>query len=491
MKRSRLSKKAVALLVVLVVVAGAAGYLYFPRDRGISAAVAATLAILNTDITAQKGSADFAPALDGDLLASGDVVKSSQDGRAVLTFFDGSTLTIDPGSIVTVTTLNRVGDGGIQVAIEQTLGRTWASVAKLKTPDSKFEVKTPTSTASVRGTAFETVVQQLPDGTTSVTYKADDGQLIVTAAAGGQTTVDAATQVTINQNQTAPQSSTPIPPSPSLRLTAAAGLGYAVIAPTGARCGSAGNAQEIPGCLVNGSVVTVREPVAGRYTLMLTSAAAVQNATVRVDALRGSSQEATQTLTRTFAVGDLVRTFFTYGTATPLSVSAFEPAEQITSVCGAEATGRVFSAGALQERYDLLTRFSADNRNTPVSLVVTETEVATAVADSLAQSGTNAPATLRDVALRVDGSGLHLTANIVTPLGTFAANGDVIAGPVNGKLVLRMRGLQAGPLPAAVVQQVQTAIEQAMADFTDTFPLVVRRVALRPGCLGIMGTTPQ
>ena len=85
-------KKLVALIVILLVVIGGGAYLYYPRGTSLSSAVAATLAILNTDITAQRGgSGDFVTALDGELFASGDVVKSSEDGRAVLTFFDSPT----------------------------------------------------------------------------------------------------------------------------------------------------------------------------------------------------------------------------------------------------------------------------------------------------------------------------------------------------------------------------------------------------------------
>src|SRR3954470_667170 len=302
------------LIVLLLLLVGGGVYLYLPRADSLSATVAATLAVLNTNITSQRGgSGDFNAALDGDLLASGDVVKSSSDGRAVLTFFDGSTLTVVTGSQVKVTTLNRLENGGIHLAIEQTLRRTWASVAKLKTPDSKFEIKTPTSTAAVRGTAFETNVVQQPDGSTQVTYKTDDGTVAVTANAGGTTNVTANTQVTIATNQQAPSAPTAILPSPTLRVTSSGAIGYALTAPTGATCGSAGNKAEIPGCLVNGNVVTIRGPVAGRYALMMTSAAAAPGATVKVEALRGTVVEATQTLTRTFAVGDLVRSAFTYG----------------------------------------------------------------------------------------------------------------------------------------------------------------------------------
>ena len=488
----KISKKLIALIVVLLVIVGGVGYLYFPRGRSLSATVAATLAILNTDITSQKGGGgDFTPALDGDLLTSGDVVKSSSNGRAVLTFFDGSTLTVETGSIVKVAVLNRLANGGIQLTIEQTLGRTWASVSKLKTPDSKFEIKTPTSTASVRGTAFETIVELRPDGTIAVTYKADDGEVVVTAVAGGQTSVTANTQVTVQQNQQAPANAAPIPPSPTLRITSSNNIGFALTAPIGGTCGSAGNKAEIPGCLVNGSVVTIRDPVVGRYALMMTSAAAAPGATVKVEALRGATVEATQTLTRTFALGDLVRSGFTYALATPQTVSAFEAAEQITSVCGAQATGRIFSAGTVDERYNLLRTYSATNKGQPVSLVVTDSELVASIQKAVSQGDPNLPATIKDIVLTIDGAGIHLTGNVVTPLGTFAATGDVIAGPVNGKLTLRLRNLSAGPVPGALLEPLQSAVERGMNEFTGAFPMVVSQVALRASCLGVMGTTPS
>src|SRR6185503_6078472 len=296
-----------------------------------------------------------------------------------LTFFDASTMTVETGSQVKVTTLNRLDNGGIQATIEQSLGRSWNSVQKLKTPDSKFEIKTPTSTAVVRGTSFEVNVVQNADGTTQVTYTTDEGELAVTANAGGTVAVPANTQVSIATNQPAPAAATPIPPSPTLRVTSSAGLGYALTAPTGATCGSAGNKAEIPGCLVSGNVLTIRAPVAGRYALTMTSAAAAQGATVKVEALRGATVEATQTLTRTFAVGDLVRSAFTYGAATPQTVSAFEAAELVTSVCGAQATGRVFSGGTLDERYAQFEAFVRTNKSAPVSLVVNDADVAAAV----------------------------------------------------------------------------------------------------------------
>src|SRR5438552_1458709 len=137
-----------------IIIGGVGAFLYFPRGGpGTPATNAATLAILNTTIDGSRAGAAFAPALDGEIYATGDLVRANVDGRAVLTFFDASSLSVDPGSQVKVIALNRLPSDGIQVTIEQTLGRSWSSVQKLKTPDSKFEIKTPSTTAVVPGPA--------------------------------------------------------------------------------------------------------------------------------------------------------------------------------------------------------------------------------------------------------------------------------------------------------------------------------------------------
>lgn len=484
----KLSKRLVAVPVILLVVVGGGVLLYLPRGDSLSATVAATLAVLNTDITAQRGaSGDFLPAIDGDLFKSGDVVKASTDGRAVLTFFDGSTLTVDPGSVVRVMTLNRLENGGIQVTIEQTLGRTWSSVSKLKTPDSKFEIQTPTSTAAVRGTAFETNVQRRPDGSLAVTYTADDGQLLVTAVAGGQTTVTPNTQVEIDSNQPAPQNPTPLPPQPTLRVTSSSGIGVAVTDPSGATCGSTGNKQEIFGCLQSANGITIRRPAGGHYTVLLTAAAASQNATLTVDALLGTTVQATRAFTRTFAIADLVRTGFAYGATDPQTVGPFDPAELVTSVCGAIGNGRIFSGGSLQERTDAIAAYGQANHGADVALVVTEAELNAQIANGFAANTGGVPVSGAHVT--IDPAGLHFSGNVATPIGALTATGDASLGTVDGRLAMHIRNLSAGPIPSAILDQVRTMIEQNSNDVSNSVSFTVRRVALRSGCLAIMGTS--
>ncbi|HYK97113.1 MAG TPA: FecR family protein [Candidatus Acidoferrales bacterium] len=482
----KVSGRLIAILVVLLIIVGGGAYLYLPRGESLSATVAATISILNTDITAQRGgSGAFATALDGDLYRSGDVVAANVEGRAVLTFFDGSTLTVDPGSQVRVATLNRLENGGIQLVIEQTLGRTWASVAKLKTPDSKFEVKTPTSTAAVRGTAFETTVVRRADGTLAVTYTADDGQLLVTADAGGSSTVTPNTRLEVDQGQPAPANPTPLPPQPTLRVTGSNGLGFALTGPAGSTCGSAGNAASMFGCLQTQNGLTIRQPAAGSYSVLMTAAAALPNATLTVDALLGTNIVSTRTLTRSFIVGDLVRSGFAY-TASPQTVGPFDQPELLTSICGAAGRGRIFWGGSLQERIDTLNAYAQQNHNADVTLVATQTELNGEIARQLA---TQPGAPVSGANVTVDPSGLHFTGNVSTPLGAFTASGDASMGPVRGKVGIHLRSLSAGPVPSAILEQVRQAIEQNALSVSDGLPFFVKQVSLKPGCFAIMGTT--
>jgi hypothetical protein len=478
-------KRLGCLLIVLLLVVG--GVFLYMRPGSNESDRAATVAVLNTAVDAQKGSSDFTPALDGDVLSNGDFVRSSKDGRAVLTFFDGSTLSVDPASLVKVLTLNRLANGGIALLVEQTLGRSWAAVSKLKTPDAKFEIKTPTSIAAVRGTSFETNVTQNADGTFSVTYKVDDGEILVTADAGGSVAVGAGQQVTIATNQPAPAQANPQPAAPRLVMTAATGIEFSVTASTGATCGNGRNKQEIFGCVASGNIVTLREPPAGRYAVMLTRTAGAPTATLTVDASRGTTRDATRTFTGNLNVSDIVRSGFTYASSTPQTISDFEPAEVVTSICSAQSTGRVFASGSVQDRYALLRTFAETNKNQPVAFVVTDADLTTAGEASIPG---DVPAEVTDVRATIDSAGVHLSGGVNAQILTINAATDISVGAVDGKLVMRVRILSASPLPAGLLDGIRGPLENNLNEFSSGFPFRVRQVAMRQGCLSIMGTTP-
>jgi hypothetical protein len=346
------------LVVLLLIVFGVGAFLYFPRGGAVtSASNAATLAILNTAIEGARAGSAFAPALDGEVYATGDLVRANVDGRAVLTFFDGSSLSVDPGSQVKVVALNRVSSDGIQVTIDQSLGRSWSSVQKLKTPDSRYEVRTPSTVAVVRGTGFLTFVQQLTTGGTQTTYQVDEGTLQVTANAGGSVTVPAGSQVTIAEGAAAPASATPIAPTPRLEITASLGLGFLVVAPTGQSCGNAaGGKAEVFGCVVTADKVTIRDPAAGRWGIFMTSPSALKISAFVINTFVGTTSTARQIIEGPLTAGQMARSGVTVTSGPPLALSAFDPLTVVTSECAAVAPGRSMAVPTRSRRSHATTR---------------------------------------------------------------------------------------------------------------------------------------
>ena len=473
-------------IVVLVLVVAVGAFLFFPRGGALSIANAATITVLHGQVDAQKGSTSFTPALDGDLLTAGDVVRADSAGNAVITFFEGSTLTVESGAQVKVASLVKTSSGGIQVSIEQTLGRTWASVSKL-TGDSKFEVKTPTSTAAVRGTAFETIVETV-NGVTTTTIKTTEGEVIVQAVAGGQTTVGAGQEVQNTQGAPAPANPSTQPPAPRLRFTPSANVGFTLIDPRGLQCSA--TVRQIPGCNSNGAVVTIDGPAGGTYAIALTAAASAPGATLTLDALRGAATDFSTRFTTNLSLGDLVRT--TVGVTVPASgamtTTGFTASEFVTSICGAEATGRVFSSGPLADRSSALAAYAKASPKQPAAIVFSAAELTKAAADGVATVGLSVPVT--GIAVAIDRDGARLSGSVAVGPLTVPASAGIIAGARDGKLILKTRDLDLGPAPGNVKDQLAAAIDKSFADFASSLPLVVGRVAFRGGCLAVIGTTP-
>ena len=462
-------------------------FLYFPRGgASTSAQNAATLAILNTTIEGARAGAAFAPALDGEVYATGDLVRANVDGRAVLTFFDGSSLSVDPGSQVKVVALNRVSTDGIQVTIEQSLGRSWSSVQKLKTPDSRYEVRTPSTTAVVRGTGFLTFVQQLAAGGTQTTYQVDEGTLQVAATAGGTVTVPAGSQVTIAEGAPAPASATPIAPSPRIEINSSAGLGFLLVAPTGQSCGTAGGKAEIFGCVVSTDKVTIRDPAAGRWGIFMTSPSALGVSAFSIDAFVGTTSSVRRVMEGPLAAGQMVRSGVTVTPGPPLGLSPLERSTVVTSVCAATAPGLVFASGPVDGRADSIKTFARDNKSTPVSLVFTEAELNQAVNAKSTQG-----VTLSDAKITIDGGGIHGTAKAGTQLITVTATADVVGGSVGNKFTLKVSHLAADPLPPALVDAVKGLVDTTTADISGAVPFLVKQVAFRNGCFWVSGVTPN
>jgi len=98
-------------------------------------------------------------------LEVGDTIKTGDDFGAEITFFNGSTIELEAGTQIEITSLDSSADTGVTtITLMQTIGTTISRVTKLLDPASSYDVETPAGVAAVRGTVM--VVRVLEDGTT-------------------------------------------------------------------------------------------------------------------------------------------------------------------------------------------------------------------------------------------------------------------------------------------------------------------------------------
>lgn len=166
---------------------------------------AAILTVISGGVLTRFAGSDFTSATDGAVLYVGSTVRTSADARAVITLFEGSTVELEPASDITIEEAT-ARNGSTIVQLAQSLGRSWHVVTHLTTADSRYEVRTPAATASVRGTAFEVAVENGLTGPTTT----------VTTTEGRVATADSSATsevlVTPDQTTTVRANSAPEPP---------------------------------------------------------------------------------------------------------------------------------------------------------------------------------------------------------------------------------------------------------------------------------------
>src|SRR3989441_4105140 len=123
----------------------------------------------------------FAAVATNDLVAQGDAVRVGPTAHAALTFFEGSTVVLQPGTELELATLRPVSDGrDINVVMHQLSGQSWHIVGHKIGEGGHYEVQTATASNTVQGTAFGVSIGA--DGATTV--RATDG-VVQTAGLDG------------------------------------------------------------------------------------------------------------------------------------------------------------------------------------------------------------------------------------------------------------------------------------------------------------------
>ena len=97
MNRLRVGVAALGLAFVLAIALGASGVLT-PKSQRAALGASTTLTIITGPVFTRHLTGDFGPADDGVVLGPGDTVKTGPAARAVLTYFEGSTVEIEPDS---------------------------------------------------------------------------------------------------------------------------------------------------------------------------------------------------------------------------------------------------------------------------------------------------------------------------------------------------------------------------------------------------------
>ena len=205
-RRLRLGVTATGVAFVIAILLGATGALV-PAGQA-AASGASTLTILSGSVLVRHAGGDFESAVDGTVLAAGDTIKTGADARAVLTYFEGSTVEMEPDTELSIDAARSDPNGDTIIVMQQDLGVTWNVVTHLITTGSMYEIHTSTATASVRGTQFTVAVA--PDGTTTQTTT--EGAVADTDAQGTTTVVTPPGYQTTTRKGEAP--------TPPVRVTA-------------------------------------------------------------------------------------------------------------------------------------------------------------------------------------------------------------------------------------------------------------------------------
>ncbi|MFC1916409.1 FecR domain-containing protein, partial [Chloroflexota bacterium] len=262
----------VTIAILLVLVVGLSGVL---NSLSPTPALASqcTLSILSGSVEIQSPSSDSKEqGTNGMTLNVGTRIRTAPDSHAVLTFFEGSTLKLEPNSDVEIRQIEVTEEQPSTIVLKQWLGRTWSRVVKIADPGSQYQIDTPSATAIVRGTLFTTEVAKTgltkvitTEGLVSVVAQGEEVHL----PAHQQTQVE--TGATPSQPVTIPSSETEIiitidmPAVGSVTDPNGSSTG---ILPTGLSFNQIlGSQSSFPS--ESTQLVTVAEPVTGEYIIAL------------------------------------------------------------------------------------------------------------------------------------------------------------------------------------------------------------------------------
>jgi len=146
------TKKIIFLILTIIVIICIAVFVWFSLRPEV---IKAQLVIESGTVQVKHMGETWVSAENGMLLYQSDSVRTGNNSSATIIFFKTSLVRLDSNTEVTLEKLFREEETSI--TIQQDSGRTWNSVYKISGIDN-YEIQTPTTVASVRGTAFVVIV---------------------------------------------------------------------------------------------------------------------------------------------------------------------------------------------------------------------------------------------------------------------------------------------------------------------------------------------
>jgi hypothetical protein len=152
----------------------------------------------------KTGTAEWVKAELNTALSANDTIKTGPNERLSVTFFDGSTIDLEPNTQIEVKEL--VQGDKTSIRLKQEIGNTLSKVKKLADPASRYEIETPAAVAGVRGSEMKVNVSA--DGTTEV--QNIEGNIFVKAQ-GIEIQIPPGNRSTVTPGK---EPSTPVPSTP-------------------------------------------------------------------------------------------------------------------------------------------------------------------------------------------------------------------------------------------------------------------------------------
>lgn len=141
--------RTIAATVLVVAFALGSSKLLAPDADAIDSR--STLTLVAGSVVVSHDGSEFRAAREGDVIAAGDTIRIGTGAAAEITYVEGSSVRLEADTQIVAQRLRTEQDGGTVVAMMQTIERSWNVVMKLVSGDSRYDVRAPSSTASVRG----------------------------------------------------------------------------------------------------------------------------------------------------------------------------------------------------------------------------------------------------------------------------------------------------------------------------------------------------